>query len=68
VIDESMAETRRQWEIEASESLSLAVRAASLAWSGQLASFAASMSEALRKPGEERFLTDLRKQWREIRQ
>ncbi|MFC4598030.1 dynamin family protein [Cohnella hongkongensis] len=66
-IDDALEALRRQWEQATEKALGEAVRAASAAWSEQLAAFALSMSDALRQPGEERYLMDLRDQWRKIR-
>ena len=65
-VDEALERLRQQWERTTEQALQETVRQAALAWSGQLAAFALSMSEALRKPGEERYLMDLREQWRKI--
>ncbi len=67
-IDEVLEALKRQWEQSTEQALQQTVRAAALAWSEQLAAFALSMSEALRQPGEERYLQDLREQWQKIRQ
>jgi len=66
-IDAALEALRRQWELATEQALQEAVRSAAQAWSGQLSAFALSMSEALRQPGEERYLMDLREQWRKIR-
>jgi len=66
-VDGALDTLLRQWEQTTENALRETVRKASSAWSGQLAEFALSMSEELRQPGEERFLTDLREQWRKIR-
>ena len=65
-VDDALETLRRLWEQTTERSLQEAVRRAALAWSGQLAAFALSMSETLREPGEERYLMDLREQWRKI--
>ncbi len=66
-IDEALETLKRQWEQTTEQALQTTVRTAALAWSEQLAAFALSMSEALRQPGEERYLQDLREQWQKIR-
>ena len=66
-IDAAVARTREQWNGIAEETLRKSVRGNASAWSKQLAAFAQSMSRALREPGEERFVADLREQWRNIR-
>ncbi|WP_167746969.1 dynamin family protein [Cohnella luojiensis] len=67
-IDTELEKLREQWNNTAEVALQAAVRSTSILWSEQLAAFAASMSQTLREPGEERLLAELREQWRKIRQ
>jgi len=65
-IDAALALSREQWEKAAENALRQSVSDAAQAWSKQLAAFALSMSRALREPGEERFIAELREQWEKI--
>ncbi|WP_373229645.1 dynamin family protein [Cohnella sp.] len=67
-IDAELSILTEQWNHTAATTLLKSIQAGANGWAGQLTSFANSMSDALRKPGEERLLTDLQEQWRKIRQ
>jgi GTPase Era involved in 16S rRNA processing len=66
-MDAALSTLRALWENDAEEALKQGVRSAASAWSGQLSAFALSMSQALREPGEELLIANLRDEWREIR-
>lgn len=65
-IDRQFAELKQRWDAAASDALGQAIRTASVALAGQLASFAASLGETLREPGEEQVLADVLNEWRRI--
>lgn len=67
-IDAELSVLTEQWNQTAETTLLQATQTGAYDWAGQLASFADSMSDTLRKPGEEQLLTDLQEQWRKIRQ
>lgn len=66
-IDAELSELREKWEHCAASTLLKAIQTGAEGWAQQLASFAMSMSDTLRSPGEERMLADLQLQWRKIR-
>lgn len=68
VIDARLSLLTEQWNRTTEAILLKAIQAGANGWAEQLSSFANSMSDSLRKPGEERMLTDLQEQWRKIRQ
>jgi GTPase Era involved in 16S rRNA processing len=68
VIDSELTRLTAGWGDYATAALLKSIRSGANGWAEQLASFAMSVSETLRKPGEERILIDLQEQWRKIRQ
>jgi GTPase Era involved in 16S rRNA processing len=66
--DAQLSAVKEQWNDAVTAALNDMLKASSNALAQQLAAFAESLSRSLLEPGEERILTDLKEQWRKIRQ